>query len=153
MEQTIPESHYLVDLDSYPPSDFDPTTAPVQSKSAQKKALKAERYAAQKLSRRAREKEAKKEKKRLLAERRELGEHPECQRNWRKRTRIDGKSFGGRVIVDLAFDNMMSDKVGHVISILPSIPEFIPLCRKSHHCVRNWLTLTAPIVVRHSHSL
>ena len=42
------------------------------SKSAQKKAIKAERYAAFKLERRAREKEAKKQKKRLLAEKRTL---------------------------------------------------------------------------------
>jgi tRNA (guanine9-N1)-methyltransferase len=74
------------------------------SKSAQKKALKAERLAAHKLERRAREKIAKKDKKRVRAQKRAAGQP------------VDEKlkttlSFGGRVIVDLGFDDLMTDKV------------------------------------------
>lgn len=93
----------------------EPSAAPLpMSKNAQKKAAKAERYAAQKLERRAKEKEAKREKKRVLAAKRAAGELDEGAGQARKRARIGGpgRGFGGRVVVDLGFDDMMSEKVG-----------------------------------------
>jgi hypothetical protein len=105
------------------PSDRSPTIAlaPTLSKSAQKKAIKAERYAALKLERRAREKEAKKQKKRLLAEKRAAADGGDDDErdvlldseraSRRKRSRVDGNSFGARIVVDLGFDDKMTDKV------------------------------------------
>lgn len=82
------------------------------SKKALKKAAKAERIAATKLERRAREKEAKKVKKRIIAEKRAAGqlneEDDEETRRRAKRPKID---FAGKVVVDLGFDELMSDKV------------------------------------------
>lgn len=95
-----------------------PDTAPepTLSKSAQKKAAKAERYAVLKLERRAREKVAKKEKQRVKAEKRAAGEldgEDEDEQNRRKKkARVGGScQFRGRVVVDLGFDEMMNDKV------------------------------------------
>jgi tRNA (guanine9-N1)-methyltransferase len=81
------------------------------SKNAIKKAAKAERYAAFKIERRVKEKEAKKEKKRAIAAKRAAGEldEDEEKRRQKKRPRIH---FGGKVIVDLGFDDMMTEKVG-----------------------------------------
>lgn len=81
------------------------------SKTALKKAAKVERLAALKSERRAREKEAKKEKKRQRAEKRAAGEldtddEPERRK---KKARVE---FGGRVVVDLGFDDKMNEKVG-----------------------------------------
>ena len=84
------------------------------SKNAIKKAAKAERLAALKLERRAREKEAKKEKKRIRAEKRAAGEldDDEEEDDIRRRTMKRPKlQFGGTVVVDLGFDSMMNDKV------------------------------------------
>ena len=94
-------------------SHNDPTmTLNVLSKKAQKKALKAERLASQKPERRAREKQAKKEKKRVLAQKRAAGELDECEDERRRAKRPKtGPAFGGRVVVDLGFDDMMTDKV------------------------------------------
>jgi tRNA (guanine9-N1)-methyltransferase len=82
------------------------------SKNAMKKAAKAERFAALKLERRAREKESRKEKKRQKAEKRaagELEEEEEAETN--RRTKKPRLQFGGTVVVDLGFDDMMNDKV------------------------------------------
>lgn len=87
------------------------TGAPGPSKKALKKAAKEARFQAAKLERRAREKEAKKEKKRILAEKRaagELDEDEEEQKRSAKRRKLD---FGGRVVVDLGFDEKMNPKV------------------------------------------
>ncbi|KAF9464817.1 guanine-1-methyltransferase-domain-containing protein [Collybia nuda] len=89
-------------------TNSDPPKVP--SKSALKKAAKAERLAAVKLERRAKEKEAKKQKKRLMAEKRAAGEidEDEEERNrHKKRPRI---RFGGTVVVDLSFDDKMNEK-------------------------------------------
>ncbi len=82
------------------------------SKKAMKRAAKAERLAALKLERRAREKQAKKEKKRVMAEKRAACELDEDDEEGRKRRSKRPKiEFGGKVIVDLGFDGMMIDKV------------------------------------------
>ncbi|KAG6828658.1 hypothetical protein H0H92_007127 [Tricholoma furcatifolium] len=79
------------------------------SKNAQKKAARAERHAAFKLERRAREKEAKKEKKRVLQAKRAAGEidDEEEKKRQKKKPRLH---FGGKVVVDLGFDDMMNEK-------------------------------------------
>ena len=85
------------------------------SKNAQKKAAKLQRLAERKLERRAREKEAKKEKKRLRAEKRAAGELDDDDDDdvvKRKKLKLTPQDrFGGRVVVDLAFDGKMTDKV------------------------------------------
>ncbi|KAH9482346.1 tRNA (guanine(9)-N1)-methyltransferase [Psilocybe cubensis] len=84
---------------------------PTMSKNALKKAAKNERFAALKLERRAREKEAKREKKRILAEKRLAGELDEDDEEEKKRrTKKPKLQFGGTVVVDLGFDDMMNEK-------------------------------------------
>jgi len=91
------------------------------SKSAQKKAARVARLIELKRLRRSREKEMKKEKKRVQAEKRaagELDDNDEAETARRKKkARVE---FGGRVIVDLGFDHLMSEKVCpyHISSIL-----------------------------------
>jgi len=85
-------------------------TKPI-SKNAMKKAAKAERLAALKLERRAREKETKKEKKRIRAEKRAAGELDDFEEEEAKRRLKKPKlQFGGTVVVDLGFDSMMNNK-------------------------------------------
>lgn len=91
------------------------------SKNAQKKLAKAARIAEQKKERRAYEKERKKEKKRELAAKRAAGEIDDAEEaERRKRARTDSgpkKPFNARIIVDLEFDDMMTENVG-----TPSFP-------------------------------
>ncbi|KAJ6515396.1 guanine-1-methyltransferase-domain-containing protein [Mycena sanguinolenta] len=79
------------------------------SKSSLKKAARRERIAATKLERRAKEKAAKKEKKRIKAEKRAAGELDSDDEPQPKKRRI-GPSFGGKVVVDLGFDEKMTEK-------------------------------------------
>ncbi|KAG2349215.1 hypothetical protein BDR05DRAFT_956601 [Suillus weaverae] len=75
------------------------------SKNAQKRAAKAARLQEQKVERRAREKEAKKRKRR---ERAQAGDAEP-----RKRRKMGGfhqTSFAAQVVIDLGFDDMMTDK-------------------------------------------
>ena len=95
-----------------------PTTEPVTqplSKKAQKRAAKAAYLAQQKKERRAAEKERKKEKKRVLAEKRAAGElDEEDEARLRKKRRTgDGprRTFKARVVVDLGFDDQMTENV------------------------------------------
>jgi tRNA (guanine9-N1)-methyltransferase len=89
------------------------------SKKAQKKAAKAARFASQKLERRAREKEAKKEKKRLKRAAQEQDQDGEGEGEdaiTRKRAKVlkstgPTTKFGARLVVDLGFDDKMTDKV------------------------------------------
>lgn len=83
------------------------------SKKAMKKAARAERLAATKLERRAREKQAKKEKKRIQVEKRTAGELDKGTEGEEKKSLSKTRKivFGGKVIVDLGFDKMMTDKV------------------------------------------
>ncbi|KIK67622.1 hypothetical protein GYMLUDRAFT_154603 [Collybiopsis luxurians FD-317 M1] len=76
-----------------------------------KKAAKAERYQAYKLERRAREKQMNKEKKKLKAQKRaagELDDSAELEERAKKRQKMGG--FGGKVVLDLGFDKLMSEK-------------------------------------------
>ncbi|KAJ7639363.1 guanine-1-methyltransferase-domain-containing protein [Roridomyces roridus] len=82
------------------------------SKKSLKKAAKRERFQAQKLERRAREKVAKKEKQRIRAEKRAAGELDEEDLPKKKKPRV-GPPFGGRVVVDLGFDEKMTEKEVH----------------------------------------
>lgn len=78
----------------------------VLSKKAQKRAAKAARLQEQKSERRAREREAKKRKRR---ERVQAGNVDP-----RKRLKTDGQGqtpFAAQVVIDLGFDDMMTDKV------------------------------------------
>lgn len=90
------------------------------SKNAIKKAARDAKFAANKLERRAREKEVKKEKKRVKAEKRAAGELDEEDENQRRRKKPKLGNFGGRVVVDIGFDDMMNDKVRAVWTLLES---------------------------------
>ena len=76
------------------------------SKKAQKRAAKAARLQEQKAERRAREKEAKKRKRR---ERAEAGDVDPRKR--RKMNIQDQIPFAAQVVIDLGFDDMMTEKV------------------------------------------
>lgn len=102
-----------------PPAAPSDTTAGAQqplSKNAQKKLAKAARFAEQKKERRAYEKEKKKEKKRMLAAKRDAGELGADDEGPRKKARTDGPRvpFEARVVVDLGFDDMMSENVSSI---------------------------------------
>lgn len=109
----IPDSLASVDDDDDAhSSSLGGVVTKVLSKSAMKKIARAERYAASKLERRAREKEAKKEKKRIKAQKRAAGEPDEDEDNNNRRRKRARLQFGGKVVIDLDFDKMMSEKVG-----------------------------------------
>ena len=126
------------------------------SKNAIKKAAKAERLAALKLERRAREKQAKKEKKRIRTEKQAAGELDDVEEEEIKRPMKRPKlQFGGTVVVDLGFDSMMNDKVGSIIIYDPVL--FTCLVnnaffdRKLCPCAPSWHTHTALTARPHSH--
>ncbi|KAJ7167664.1 guanine-1-methyltransferase-domain-containing protein [Mycena filopes] len=79
------------------------------SKSSLKKAARREKFAATKLERRAKEREAKKEKKRVKAAKRAAGELSEEDAPKAKKRRV-GPPFGGRIVIDLGFDHKMTEK-------------------------------------------
>lgn len=84
----------------------------VLSKNAQKRALKMARREERKMEHRAKEKAAKKEKKRKRAERLAAGEQlSEDERQKRAKTNRVKEPFAARVVLDLGFDDKMSDKV------------------------------------------
>ena len=84
----------------------------VLSKKAQKRALKTARREERKMEHRAKEKAAKKEKKRKRAERLAAGEElSEDERQKRAKTNRAKEPFAARVVLDLGFDDKMSDKV------------------------------------------
>jgi hypothetical protein len=87
------------------------TTVKPLSKKAQKKAAKAARYAEQKAERRAREKERKK-LKRAAAQPEPQDEDGAVPPS--KRVKLDPSSqtkFGARLVIDLGFDDKMTEKV------------------------------------------
>ena len=91
------------------------TETVVLSKNAQKRALKMARQQERKMEHRAKEKAAKKEKKRKRAERLAAGEQlSEDERQKRVKMNRAKEPFAARVVLDLGFDDKMSDKVrGH----------------------------------------
>lgn len=92
------------------PSDGQPL-----SKKAQKRLAKAAYFAEKKKERRAAEKERRKERKRALAEERAAGEdHDEDGERQRKRQKTERgprTPFAARVVVDLGFDDKMTENV------------------------------------------
>lgn len=107
-EQSVPS---LSQTDLTTPAESAQEPQKALSKSALKKAAKAERFAANKLERRAREKEAKKERKRSQAAKRAAGELDDGNVDESNRRKKKAKvQFGGRAVVDLGFDDMMSEK-------------------------------------------
>ena len=88
------------------------TSEVVLSKKAQKRALKMARFEERKMERRAKEKASKKEKKRKRAERIAAGEQL-SEDEGQKRAKLNRakEPFAARVVLDLGFDDKMSDKV------------------------------------------
>ena len=98
--------------------DASATPAPL-SKNAQKKLAKAARFAEQKRERRAIEKEKKKQKKRERAEQQKQ-EGVDNDERPGKKARTDGgpkRPFGARIVVDLGFDELMSENVSNSICL------------------------------------
>jgi hypothetical protein len=88
----------------------EPELAPL-SKNAQKKAQKAAYIQDRKLERRAREKKVRREKKRMRVERLAAGEELSEDERAAKRKKGPRTPFDARVVVDLGFDDMMTEKV------------------------------------------
>ncbi|KAN0131352.1 tRNA (Guanine-1)-methyltransferase domain containing protein [Lactarius tabidus] len=90
----------------------DTTKTVVLSKKAQKRALKMSKLEERKIERRAKEKAAKKEKKRKRAEKIAAGEQVSEDERSQKRAKVHGtkQPFAARVVLDLGFDDKMSDK-------------------------------------------
>lgn len=109
-------THPLVDTASQPKTGQEAESSNPQglSKKAQKRAAKATRLHELKLERRAREKIAKKNKRRERAQAIANGKLDENTSRKRPRTNGEGQTeiFNARVVVDLGFDELMSDKVG-----------------------------------------
>lgn len=85
------------------------------SKKAQKKQAKAAYFAEKKKERRANEKEKRKEKKRKLAEQKASGEIEDAEyARLTKKVKVEHKPpFQARVVVDLGFDDLMSENVSY----------------------------------------
>lgn len=109
------DTHPLVNVTSQPKPDQEAESSNPQglSKKAQKRAAKAARLHELKLERRAREKEAKKHKRRERAQAIARGELDESASRKRRKTDA-GAVFNARVVIDLGFDELMSDKVSSV---------------------------------------
>ncbi|KAG7097388.1 hypothetical protein E1B28_004738 [Marasmius oreades] len=90
-----------------------PSSEPTLSKSAMKKTARKQALQEHKKERRAREKEMRKEKKKTLHQKRLAGELDEDEKallEQRRKKRRKLEPFGGRVVVDLGFDEKMSEK-------------------------------------------
>ena len=95
-------------------SPEDTTETVVLSKKAQKRALKMAKREERKMEHRAKEKAARKEKKRKIAERLAAGEQLSEDERKQKRAKANNakkEPFAARVVLDLGFDDKMSDKV------------------------------------------
>ena len=132
------------------------------SKNAQKRLAKAARLAEVKKERRAAEKERRKERKRLQAQKRAAGEldsDETADAESRKKRKVEEQKgprvpFGARVVVDLGFDDMMTENVRHVKYLIGGERLMLVSCthRKSSHSRLNWRILTVQIaeLLRHS---
>jgi tRNA (guanine9-N1)-methyltransferase len=107
-------------MESISSSSENTSEAVVLSKKAQKRALKMAKLEGRKIERRAKEKAAKKEKKRKRAERIGVGEQLSEDEETQKRAKMNQpkKPFSARVVLDLGFDDKMSDKVRNVFYIM-----------------------------------
>ncbi|KAN0127652.1 hypothetical protein V8E53_004981 [Lactarius tabidus] len=98
----------------------DPTKTVVRSKKAQKRVLKMSKLEERKIERRAKEKLAKKEKKRKRAEKVAAGEQVSLAEDERsqKRATVHGtkQPFAARVVLDLGFDDKMSNKAHGLVA-------------------------------------
>ncbi|KAF8514849.1 guanine-1-methyltransferase-domain-containing protein [Hysterangium stoloniferum] len=107
-----PQTEIPVSSEAQPVSASDSAAHPALSKKAQKRLLKAERFAATKAEWRAREKEKKREKKakrKAEAEAANDGESPAKKR--RVVATLPPKIlYRARVVIDLGFDDLMSEK-------------------------------------------
>ncbi|KAG6378572.1 hypothetical protein JVT61DRAFT_12837 [Boletus reticuloceps] len=125
------DTHPLVNVASQPEPGHEAESSNPQglSKKAQKRAAKAARLHELKLERRAREKEAKKQKRRERAQAIARGELDENTSRKRWKTSADGETviFNARVVVDLGFDELMSDKVG--VSLCSCLSSVRRLCQ------------------------
>ena len=83
----------------------------------------AELRAAGVAERRAREKELKKAKKRARAEAEEDGSAPLEPRP--KRIKVTPRPFNARIVIDLDFDDLMTEKVAVRLSLLRSYPSHL----------------------------
>jgi len=129
---------------------------PTLSKSAEKKAARAARLAELKFQRRARERQVKKEKRRVRAEKRAAGELDDDDEAEKARQKKKPKvEFGGRVIVDLGFDHLMSEKVLHCPSgyiVYPAYHDKV-LPRRLGPFVLSWPIPTVQIAMLRTPSL
>lgn len=139
------DTHPLVDPASQPKveQEAESSNHPGLSKKAQKRAAKAARLHELKLERRAREKVAKKNKR---SERAQAIANGDLDKNTsRKRRRINGgdemEIFNARVVVDLGFDELMSDKVG--VSLCSCLLHNSAKHRRSVLSLPNWHIRTA----------
>jgi tRNA (guanine9-N1)-methyltransferase len=123
------DTHPLVDVASQPNPAQESESLNRLSKKAQKRAAKAARLHEFKLERRAREKEAKKHKRRERAQAIARGQPDENASRKRRRTNAGGETeiFNARVVVDLGFDELMSDKVG--VSLYSCLSSMRQLCQ------------------------
>lgn len=119
----------LVDVASQPNPAQESESSNRLSKKAQKRAAKAARLHELKLERRAREKEAKKRKRRERAQAIARGEPDGNAFRKRRKTNAGGETeiFNARVVVDLGFDELMSDKVG--VSLCSCLSSTRRLCQ------------------------
>lgn len=150
------DTHPLVDTASQPKTGQEAESSNPQglSKKAQKRAAKAARLHELKLERRAREKVVKKNKRRERLHAIPTGELD--KNTFRKRQRANGGGevgiFNARVVVDLGFDELMSDKVG--VSLCSCLlREVIPAKRRrSILLLLSWHIPTAQTDVPRTHS-
>ncbi|KAN0126866.1 tRNA (Guanine-1)-methyltransferase domain containing protein [Russula decolorans] len=110
----------------------------VLSKNAQKRALKMARQQERKMEHRAKEKAAKKEKKRRRAERLAAGEQlSEDERQKRVKVNRAKEPFAARVVLDLGFDDKMSDK--EITSLCSQLAYVYSVNRRSSNPFRSLL--------------
>lgn len=115
-----------------------PEMTVVLSKNAQKRALKMARRQERKMEHRAKEKAGKKEKKRKRAERLAAGEQL-SEEERQKRAKVDRakEPFAARVVLDLGFDDKMSDK--EITSLCSQLAYVYSVNRRSSNPFRSLL--------------
>ena len=118
LDQDTNESDVQLVIDEPVQDGEDEPSEPKLSKKGMKKAARRQAIQEQKKERRAREKEARKEKKKLLHQKRLAGELDEDEKallDQRAKKRRKLEPFGGKVVVDLGFDEKMTEKVRELL--------------------------------------